>query len=268
MALFIDIHTHLDQYDPGELPGILSRATDAGVGVIVAAGVTLAGTRRCIDLAVARERVFAGAGVHPQDLERDLDGGAIEELTRLAARGEVVVMSEIGLDYQARSPDRDMQRRAFRAQIGVARELGLPVVFHMREATGDTLRILGEEGAAQVGGAAHYFQGTWDDAAAIMDLGFYISLAKPLLRLPELQAVASRLPLSSVVLETDCYPQPFKAKRSKWTEPKDVSLVAGKLAEIKGITVDEVREATTANALKMLGSRGSAIAPLVGAAGS
>jgi len=126
----------------------------------------------------------------------------------------------------------------------------------MREATPDCMRILRDERVQELGGAAHYFQGTWEEATAVMDLGCAISLAKPLLRLPELQEVAKRVPLASIVLETDAYPQPFKKKRDKWTEPKDVALVAEKLAEIKGCSVAEIVDKTTKNALALLGQRG------------
>ncbi len=97
----------------------------------------------------------------------------------------------------------------------------------------------------------------------LMDLGCYISLAKPLLRLPELQEVATYVPLEWIVLETDCYPQPFKGKREKWTEPKDVPMVAAKLAELKGIDVAEVMETTTSNALKMLRHRADRVSAVL-----
>ncbi len=261
--MFIDVHTHLNQYDQAEIPEIIERAREAGVGAIIAAGVTVEGTRDCIALAARHDGVFAGVGVHPSDLSGELDSAAQDDLRAFAACDEVVVMSEIGLDYQDRSPDRAMQERAFRAQIAIAREEQLPVVFHMRYSTEDTLRVLREEGVSEVGGAAHYFQGSWEDAQGVIDLGCYISLAKPLLRLPELQGVAARTPLSSIVLETDCYPQPFKGRRDRWTEPKDVLLVASKLAELKRIGVDEVMEVTTANALEMLGPRAARVTPVL-----
>ena len=105
------------------------------------------------------------------------------------------MVSEIGLDFMEGMPDRADQYQAFRAQIGMARELRLPIVFHSREAHDATLRVLREERAYEVGGAMHYFQADRDTAQQALDLGFYISLARPLLRLPELQAVAASLPL-------------------------------------------------------------------------
>jgi TatD DNase family protein len=261
--LFVDLHTHIDQYDPDELPGILERALNAKVGAIIAAGVTVESTRRCLELADEYDNVFAGVGVHPSDLTGDLDNAALDQLRRMAAEQQVVVMSEVGLDHQDHSPDRAVQERAFRAQLGIAREAGLPVVFHMRFATGDMLRVLGEERVSDLGGAAHYFQGSHEEAAAVIDMGCYISLAKPLLRLPELQDVARKMPLQWIVLETDCYPQPFKGKRAKWTEPKDVPVVAAKLAELKGLDIAEVMETTTANVLAMLGHKAGLVSAVL-----
>jgi len=253
--LFVDLHTHIDQYEPDELPGMFERARAVEVGPIIAAGVTVESTRRCLELAAEYDNVFAGVGVHPSDLTGDLDNVALDQLRQMASDERVVVMSEVGLDHQDHSPDRAVQERAFRAQLGIAHEAGLPVVFHMRFATDDMIRVLTEERVSELGGAAHYFQGSQQEAAAVIDLGCYISLAKPLLRLPELQEVAQKLPLEWIVLETDCYPQPFKGKREKWTEPKDVPIAAAKLAELKGIDVAEVMEVTTANVMTMLGTR-------------
>ena len=167
----------------------------------------------------------------------------------------MIVISEIGLDFLDNMPDRAMQYQAFREQIRLARDLRLPIVFHSREAHVEVLRVLREERAYEVGGAMHYFQGDMDTARAAIDLGFHISLAKPLLRLPHLQAVAAELPLEHVVLETDSAPQPFKAKRENWTEPRHLQEIADKLAELRGIDADEVRQMTTGNFFNMLGER-------------
>ncbi|MBI4305057.1 MAG: TatD family hydrolase, partial [Chloroflexi bacterium] len=236
----------------------------ANVGAIIAAGTTVKSSQRCLALARENARVFAGVGVHPQDLEGVLSQRDIKALDTAAGDQRVVAVSEVGLDFLPGSPDRSIQEDALRAQIGLARGRGLPVIFHMRAATAETLRVLEETGAGRLGGAAHYFQGSWEEAKQVMDLGFKVSLAKPLLRLPELQEVARKIPMSEVVLETDAYPQYFKSKRERWTEPKDVALVAAKLAEIKGLSVEEVARATTANALEMLGARGAAVRAVLG----
>ena len=257
--MLVDIHTHIDQHAPAEVPEIVARAQAAGVGAIVVAGTTVSSSRRCVEMAAGDPALFAGVGVHPQDLGGELSGAELEELEQLAAGERVVVMSEVGLDFEKGSPDRAMQERAFRAQIDIARQQRLAVVWHMRESTAETLRVLREERVWELGGAAHYFQGSESEAREVIDLGCRVSLAKPLLRIPELQEVAKRIPLSSIVLETDSYPQPFKKHRHRWTEPRDVAVVAAKLAELRGIDLAEVREATTANALEMMGEKADAL---------
>ena len=254
----VDGHTHIDQYDPAELPQLLERSRDAGVALIIAAGTTIETCTAVRLLADIHPDVRAGIGLHPADLTGPMDDAIEAELRALADHPGVVEWSETGLDYMPRSPRWDIQQDAFRRQIRLARELGLPIVFHSREASDDTVRILREEGAGEVGGAWHYFDGSLELAQPAMDLGFHISLAKPLLRLPELQAVAAALPLERIVIETDSYPQPFKKNRERWTEPWHLPQVAAKLAELQETDVATVAEATTANYLRMLGGRVSA----------
>jgi TatD DNase family protein len=253
--VFIDVHTHIDQYEPGDLAGLLDRARSAGVGCIVSAGTTLASSSRCVQLSRDHPSVLAGIGVHPQDLHGELTADDLAALDRLATDPAVVALSEVGLDFQLSSPDHALQERALRAQIDIARARQLPIIFHMREATSDTLRVLRETGAGRLGGAAHYFQESLDEALAVVGMGFKVSMAKPLLRLPALQEVARRLPLSEIVLETDAYPQYFKSKRERWTEPRDVPLIAARLAELTGHDVEEIESETTRNALDMFGAR-------------
>ena len=254
----IDGHTHIDQFSPSELPQLLERSRSAGVALIIAAGTTLESCTAVRLLADIYPYLRAGVGLHPADLKDWIDDRTLSELRALAAHPSVVEWSETGLDYMPHSPSWDLQQDAFRRQIRLARDLGLPLVFHSREASDDTLRILREEGAGEVGGAWHYFQGNRSLAETAIELGFHISLAKPLLRLPELQEVAAALPLERIVLETDSYPQPFKKHRERWTEPWHLPQVAAKLAELQGTTVETVAETTTANYLRMLGGRVSA----------
>ena len=257
--MLIDIHTHLDQHDRSELPEILDRAAAAGVNAVVIAGTTVDSSRDCIGLADTDCRVFAGVGVHPTDIDRELTEGDLEELDRMASSEQVVVMSEVGLDYLPASPDHDMQKSNLRAQLDIARRHRLPVVFHVRESAADAVQLLADERAGELGGAAHYFQGDRAYARQVLDLGFHVSLAKPLLRLSELQDVARWLPMDRIVLETDSYPQPFKKKRQKWTEPRDLPMVAAMVAKLKGLDVEEVESVTTANALAMFGERAGVV---------
>jgi TatD DNase family protein len=255
-ALFVDCHVHLDGFADEDVRGILSRARQAGVGAVVTAGTTVESSGRAVALARTFAEVLAGVGIHPFDVTGPVDEANYAALRDLALSTEkVVVISEIGLDFMEGAPNRATQYQVLREQVRLARELTLPIVFHSREAHDETLRVLREERAYEVGGAFHYFQGDEPTAQTAIDLGFHISLARPLLRLPRLQAVAARLPLERIVLETDSAPQPFKAKRENWTEPRHLAEVAAKLAELKRISVDEVRRATTGNALRMLGRK-------------
>ncbi len=262
--MFIDTHTHVHQHGPNEIGGIVERAVAANVGAIIAAGVTVEDSRLAIAAARDRERIFAGVGVHPTDLTGPLTDEDIADLNALAALPEAVVMSEIGIDHQDRSPDRRWQESAFQAQIAIARRNGLPVVFHVREQGDDydahsakdvAVAVLKETSAGDLGGAAHYFQGRWDHAKQFLDLGFHISFAKTLMRIPDLEETALKTPSDRILLETDAYPQPFKNNRDKWTEPRDVPAVAEKLAALRGVSVEQIRQTTTENALKMMGMR-------------
>ncbi len=262
--MYVDSHTHLDDFPPEELDGVLERARDAGVGAIVLAGTTLESTQACVELARRTPMLLAGVGIHPMQIAAPIDDACAGQLRQAAlSTPKVVAMSENGLDFDRGAPDLSLQYQGFRAQIRIALELGLPVIFHSREVPGqpdlhmEALKVLRQEQGWRVGGAMHYFQGDERAARECMELGIYVSWAKPLLRRPDLQAIAGWVPLDNVVLETDTYPQPFKGSRDKWTEPRDVPLVAEKLAELKGVPVEEVRRVTTANFLEMCGRGGA-----------
>lgn len=249
-AKLIDCHSHLDSFSDEEIGQILIRAQDAGVGAVITAGTTPETSARAVQLAMTFPTMYAGVGVHPMDLTGPIDDHAYRTLRSLAtSTNRVVTISEIGLDFMEGMPDRAVQYQAFREQIRLARELGLPIVFHSREAQSETLKVLREERAYEVSGAMHYFQGDLETARQAIDLGFYISLARPLLRLPELQEVAAQLPLESIVIETDAAPQPFKSKRESWTEPRHCRAVAEKLSELRLVPIEKIEESTTQNAL-------------------
>lgn len=246
--MLVDCHTHLDQFPDNEVPHILDRAQKAGVGLVVSAGTTLESSRRSVQLSSIFPMLFSGVGIHPMDLCGPVDEGTCDRLLALAGSSpKVLVISETGLDFVEGAPDRALQYQAFREQIRLARAQQKPIVFHSREAHQETLRVLREERAYEVGGAMHYFQADLQTARRAIDLGFHISLARPLLRLPHLQQVAAALPLENIVLETDTAPQPFKAKRHNWTEPRHVKDVAEKLAQLQRKSVEEVKAITSQN---------------------
>ena len=249
-----DCHTHLDQYPRQEIPEILERANEVGVGFVICAGTTVESSADCIGMAQEFNPLYAGVGIHPMEAHRPIDSETYSRLESLARDNpKVVCISEIGLDFLSTSPDREIQYQVFREQIRLALSLKLPIIFHSRESHPEVFQVLREEGAGTVGGAMHYFQGDEATAKQAIDCGFHISLARPLLRLPELQDAARAIPLENIVLETDAAPQPFKKYRYNWTEPRHAQAVAQQLAELKGISVEEVAEVTTRNLARLLG---------------
>ena len=260
--LFGDCHTHLDQYaeyGAGEMAEILERADEAGVKFAIMAGTTVESTRACIELADRYSPLYAGVGIHPCEAREPVTDVVYEQLEALAKSSpKVVCISEVGLDYLPESPDHQVQDQVFRQHIRLAKSLKMPIIFHSRESHSAVFQVLREEQAGDVGGAMHYFQA--DEAAAreAIDCGFFISLARPLTRLPEVQEAARAVPLEHIVLETDAAPQPFKKYRRNWTEPRHAADVARCLADVKGISVEEVAAVTTANLRRML-NRGTTL---------
>ncbi len=252
-TMLCDSHTHLDLFPREALGPMLERARAAGVGIIITVGTTLESSALAVGLAHTDDILCAGVGIHPMDMTTpftDSDYAALRELAMTGPR--VVAISETGLDFLDRAPDRSWQDHAFREQIRLARELAKPVIFHARAAYEVILEVLRAEKASEVGAIWHYFQGDERKAREAIDMGFLVSLAKPLLRLPSLQEAVRHIPLESMVLETDCYPEP-RAKPARQTEPAHVRMVAEKIAELKGVTFDEVAETTTANLKRVLG---------------
>ena len=141
----IDGHTHIDQYEPAELAGLLSRASDAGIGMIIAAGTTIPSCEAVQNLSEQFTGIRAGVGLHPADLTDRVDISIASKLRSLAQSATVVEISETGLDYLPSSPPWEMQQESFRHHIRIAKDLGLPLVVHTREAEEDTLRLLNEE---------------------------------------------------------------------------------------------------------------------------
>jgi len=256
----VDTHAHLDfyQFDP-DRQAVIERAQAAGVAAIVNVGVDLDSSRRAVQLAGEDDMIYAAVGMHPHEAKQ-LDGAVLAELRELARHPKVVAVGEIGLDfYRDRSP-RDMQRRAFRAQLAWAAKLGKPVVIHDRDAHDEIMEILGDWAAglatsplASRVGVLHTFSGNLSMAERAMAMGFYISISGPVTyknarQLPE---IVRALPLDRLLVETDCpflAPHPHRGKRN---EPAYVRLVAERIAALKGIPFDDLAKATTANAKRL-----------------
>jgi TatD DNase family protein len=260
--MLIDTHAHLDfsKFD-GDRPAVIERARAAGVAAIVNVGTDLASSHRAVDLAEQYECVYAAVGVHPHDAKK-LDGATLAQLRELAQNPKVVAVGEIGLDYYRDLSPRDVQRRAFQAQLAWAAKLGKPVIIHDRDAHGEILEALthwaaglGDSILAGRMGVLHTFSGDLDMAREAIELGFYISISGPVTyrNARQLPDIVRALPLERLLVETDCpflAPEPYRGKRN---EPAYTRLVAERIAKLRGISLDELARATTANARRLFG---------------
>lgn len=233
--MLIDTHAHLDdaRYD-ADREAVIARAREAGVGAFITIGCDLATSRAAVELASRYPFVYAAVGVHPHEVKQ-IEDGWYDELRRLAGHEKVVAYGEIGLDYHYNHSPPRLQRERFREQLGLARELELPVVIHTREAQEDTVAILKEERAGETGGVFHCFSGDAWLAQEALALGFYLSFSGVLTfrNAAPLQAVARTVPLDRLLVETDCpylTPVPHRGRRN---EPAFVKLVAEQLAGLR-----------------------------------
>ncbi|MBE3597124.1 MAG: TatD family hydrolase [Hydrogenibacillus sp.] len=252
--MLIDTHAHLDDpafdADRGE---VLARAREAGVEAIVNVGYNPERIASTLALAEAEPIVYAAVGLHPTEAER-LTPAVLSSIREAAGHPKVVAVGETGLDYHHRTASREAQHRALRAQVALARELGLPLVIHNREAHDDLCRLLREAGADQVGGVMHAFSsGDPAHLEAVLELGFYISLGGPVTfrNARALQNLVPHIPLSRLVVETDApylAPHPYRGRRN---ESGHVRLVAEKLAELYRLSLEEIARITTDNAKRL-----------------
>jgi TatD DNase family protein len=246
--MLVDSHCHLDFPDlVGDLPGVLKRMADAGVGAALCAGVTLDRLPAVLEIARAHDHVFAAVGIHPDTPEAE--GADIETIVALAADPKVVAIGETGLDYYRLTGDLEWQRQRFRMHIEAARRLGKPLIIHSRSAREDTLRILAEEGAGSIGGVFHCFTEDRETAQRAIEMGFHISLSGIVTfkNAVELKQVAAQTPLHRLLVETDA---PYLAPvphRGKLNEPAFVRHVAAEVAHLRGISLEALASATTEN---------------------
>ena len=253
MAGIVLVDTHAHYNDVGfvkEIPALRQRAHEAGVAVVVCVGYEVPSSRRAVMLAQKYEDVYATVGVHPHDASGMTSRGW-EALRLLAGEKRVVALGETGLDYYRNLSPHIVQEKVFRRQLELAQEMQLPVVIHDRDAHDETIEIL-KDFPDLAGVVLHCFSGDRQLAEHCIDLGFHLGIGGPLTypnnnRLVDVARIA---PLNRILLETDCpylSPQPWRGKRN---EPSYLPVVARRLAELQGLTVEEVAAATTANALR------------------
>lgn len=249
--MLVDSHAHLDDKAFAEdLPAVLQRARDNGVERIVTIGTDLASSRRAQALAEAHPEVWFSPGIHPHEADNP---GPVDELRPLAAHPRAVAVGETGLDYVKNFASVPNQKALFVKHLEIALEADKPVSIHCREAHPDAISIL--RGHAPLRGVIHCFSGTAADAEAYLSLNFYLSIAGPV-TYPSAQAlrdVVKHLPLDRLMIETDCPllpPQKFRGKRN---EPSYVRYAAAEIANVHGVALEVVNEATSRNARNLFG---------------
>ena len=246
--MFIDSHCHLDFPDlASQLGDLLGNMRDNNVSHALCVSVNLEDFPRVLALAEAHPNLFASVGVHP-DYENLAEPQAAQ-LASLARHPRVVAIGETGLDYFRLKGDLEWQRERFRQHIRAARECGKPLIVHTRAAAADTLRIMAEEGADKAGGVMHCFTESWEVAQQAMEMNFYISFSGIVTfrNAAALKDVAKKIGLEKMLIETD---SPYLAPvphRGKINQPAFVRYVAEEIAALRGIRVEEVAAATTAN---------------------
>ncbi len=253
--MLVDSHCHLDRLDlapfGGSIDGVLAAAQAQDIGHFLCVSINLEDYPAMLAIAESHAQVSASVGLHPNEQGgHDPDS---DELVRHAQHPKVIAIGETGLDYFRSEGDLEWQRDRFRRHIAAARQTGKPLIIHSRDARDDTLRILAEESAADVGGVMHCFTGDWDMAKRAMDLNFHISFSGIVTfkSARELQEVAVKMPEERMLVETD---SPYLAPvphRGKPNHPALVRHVAEFVAQLRGEPYEQVAEVTTRNFIRL-----------------
>jgi TatD DNase family protein len=256
--MLIDSHCHLDRVSLKPYGGSFSRLMEetlaSGVGHMLCVSIDLEGYPAMRARVEEYPQVSVSVGVHPNEQGRR--DPSPEELVALATDLRIVAIGETGLDYYRSRGDLGWQHRRFRHHIQAARVCGKPLIVHTREARGDTLRILREEGADQVGGVLHCFTEDWDTAEAALEMGFYISFSGIVTfdNADDLREVARRVPLERLLVETDCPYLTPAPHRGRPNEPRFVAAVAQRIADLRGMDLEALEAVTSENFFRLFRS--------------
>lgn len=253
--MLVDSHCHLSFPDYREdLSQVMARAATAGVGYMLTISTKLSEFPNVLRVAEAHGNVWCTAGVHPHEAEKEGGEASIERLVELTRHPKAIGIGETGLDYYYAHSPKALQQASFRAHIGAAREAGLPLIVHTRDAEEDTLAILGEEmRKGPFTGLLHCFTGSDKLAEGALALGFYISFSGILTfkKTEALKATAQKVPLDRLLVETDApylAPAPYRGKRN---EPAYMAETAKFAANLRGLDATAFEEATTANFFRL-----------------
>ena len=244
MEKIFDTHAHYDDeaFDP-DRDELLRGLPENGIEKVVNVGASLASCRRTLELMNRYEHVYGALGVHPSETA-ELDEEALAWLRQQCQVEKCVAVGEIGLDYYWDEPDREVQKKWFVRQLGLARELKKPVIIHSRDAAKDTVDLMKAERASEIGGVVHCYSYTTETAKQFLDMGFYFGIGGVLTfqNARKLKEAAAYLPLDHIVLETDCpylAPVPNRGKRNSSLY---IPYVVTALAKLKGVEEDTVRQ--------------------------
>ena len=245
--MLIDTHAHLEMLEG--VPDVIQRARNSGVGRILAVSSDLASSRRSVEISGNFPDVYAAVGIHPHEAT-SLNDEIFAEIENLARAQKVLAVGETGLDYHYMHSPREAQVYSFRRHIEVAKRVRLPLVIHVRDAHEDVLGVLKEENTRGVSGVIHCFTGDYQTAKRYIDEGFYLSFSGVLTfkKAEDIREAARKIPSEMMLVETDSpylAPIPFRGKRN---EPAYVKYVARRIAELRGVSFEEIEEQTTANA--------------------
>ena len=249
--MLFDTHAHLnDPVFDEDRDALISGLPAQGVGFVMNPGCSLENSRQAIAIAEKYPFVYAAVGTHP-DTADEVNEAVIEEYRRLCSHEKVKAIGEIGVDYYYETIPRDTQKKAFRMQMELARQTGLPVIIHERDAHDDGMRIVKE--FPDVTGVFHCYSGSAEMARQLVKMGWYIGFTGVLTFKNARKAVetAQAIPLERIVLETDCpfmAPEPFRGKRN---HPGYLYRMAERLAELRGLSVEEVHAITTENGKRL-----------------
>lgn len=249
--MLFDTHTHINAVQfKDDLEEVIDRAQQAGVKEMVVVGFDRETINEAIKLIDTYDFLYGAVGWHPVDAI-DMTPSDLKWIEELAtSHPKIVALGEMGLDYHWDKSPKEVQHQVFREQIQLAKRIDMPIIIHNREATEDIVKILQEERAETVGGIMHCYTSDLETAKLCMDMNFYISFGGPVTfknaDLPK--EVAKEIPLNRLLIETDCpylSPHPYRGKRN---EPARVKLIAEKIAELKGVSLDEIARVTSNNA--------------------
>ena len=253
MTPIFDTHAHYDDeaFDE-DRDALLAELPENGIARVVNVGASLASCGRTIELMNRYDYIYGAIGVHPSETA-ELNDEAFEWLRQQCQPEKCVAVGEIGLDYYWDEPDRELQKEWFRRQLNLARELAKPVIIHSRDAAKDTVDLMTEEHAEEIGGVIHCYSYTKETAEVFLKMGFYFGIGGVLTfkNAKKLKEAVAYIPLDRIVLETDCpylAPEPNRGKRNS---SLNIPYVVKALAEIKGVEEEAVRKAAWENAHKL-----------------